>query len=482
MSAQVPISGILRALTPSPLLARFSDEIILEIFENLTDAELLSLAPISKHIHDLALLSYLGRYGITESDIANNTFPQLSTSGAFPALRVARFITGLTTLRLRFDPSRKLDGDVRALQNLMRRLRINSVDMDFLSRSTRRHARAVRQCDMVGMLFTLVSDYHSRPCVAISPIVVSIIRPQKPPLSAVLRVYSAMRAIGSKRYIRKWPAIEEEQFRQELTLFPIMRAVGVIPSISVQAFNPPHALGTLIVLRASGISALRFPPNLKLSAGEVTAIFENLTLPLLRGVEAAFSVVSRAPLHGFLCRHPTLERLRVSGPPKRGKSTAAPPALPCDALPRLEHILGSAQLNAWVLASENPFPQLTVVTLELHKGASTADAYRSTLRGVARRPAIDTVSLQIFAWLPWDGRHFHAGTAPEREVPYVVDLRITFKAGTGVRNLPAMVEWLRLFPGLREVSLFDDIEMKTVCTILRKEFPQITFTAYKMGK
>jgi hypothetical protein len=68
------------------------------------------------------LLSYLSRYGITETDIAANSFPQLSTSGAFPAFRIARFITGVDALRLRFDPRTQLDRDVRALASLARRL------------------------------------------------------------------------------------------------------------------------------------------------------------------------------------------------------------------------------------------------------------------------------------------------------------------------------------------------------------------------
>ncbi|KAJ6559300.1 hypothetical protein B0H10DRAFT_2119743 [Mycena sp. CBHHK59/15] len=460
----------------------FSDEIILEILEHLTDAELLSLAGISKHIHELALLSHLSRYGITENDIASNSFPPLSTSGAFRAFLLARFITGMNELRLRFDNSAQLDRDVRALTNLVQRLPpIRSIDLDA-------EMAAVRLGDMEGMVLSLISAYRSRPSVAISPLPVSIIRPHKPAFHAVRRWYSGIGTLGSEKYDRKGPLIDDQDFREEMGIFTLMRMGGLIPNISIRAFDPPNPLGTLIVLHASGISDLRFPSGLRLFCVEMSAIFENLQLPLLHGVEAALSTISAPSLLTFLRRHPTLRRLRLPGPPDHPKAPksntrARRDPLPPDALPQLEHVFGSVHLVAWVLASAHPFPQFTAVTIELHDGASTRDDYHNALRGIARRPALSTLTLHLDGWSPWNARDFDPATAPESDVPHVADLRLTFKWPSGVIRKPELlVEWLRLFRGLREVSLFNHISTTYLSGLLGRECPNIKFTWYKLGK
>ncbi|KAJ7606974.1 hypothetical protein DFH06DRAFT_1250555 [Mycena polygramma] len=469
--------------SPSVSTPRFTDEIILEILEHLDDEELLSLAPVSKHIHDLALLSCLSRYGITETDIAANAFPPLSTSGAFPAFRAARFITSVDKLRLKFDVGAKLDQDVLALASLARRLPIKSMDLDFAVRLTPRAVRAVRQCDMEGLIFTLISEHRSRPTVNISPFAVSIIRPHKPRFPLLRR-------------LRGRPQIKEAQFREELYILPLMRMGGAIPSISIRKFDVPDVLGTMLIFRASAISDLRFPPNLKLSAAEMTAIFEYLTLPLLRGVEAGLSGISGASLHGFLCRHRTLERLVLRGPSDpKSKSKGVhscdwgqQKVFPADVLPKLEHVLGSAPLIGWILASPSPFPLLTVVTIELHKGASTPAAYARALQGIARRPAIDTLSLQVYGWFPWDEKHFDARAAEavafERNASHIVDLRLTFKMqyGGSVAKTPLLAKWLRLFTGVRKLALVETVPMKGLAPFLQQECPHIECTAYHLKK
>ncbi|KAJ7077705.1 hypothetical protein C8R44DRAFT_911404 [Mycena epipterygia] len=470
---------------------------ILEILKYLTpDSELLSLAWISKQIHELSLLSYLSRYGITETDIASNSFPPLSTTGAFHALRLARFITGVEELHLRFDENAQLEEDFRALSDFVRRFpSIKWIDLEFP------HG-LVRWCDMEGALFTLISAYRSRLSVIVSPLTLSVIRPHKPAFYAARRLYSGIRAMASDTYVREGPSIDEEQFRQEMDIFPLMRAGGVIPSISIHGFDPPNPLGTLIVLRASDIFALRFPSNLRpsISSPEMTAIFDHLQLPLLCSLEATLYTISPPSLLAFLCHHPTLQRLTLRGPPDHAKSPksksksntrAHRAALPPDALPQLQHVCGSAHLVAWVLASPHPFPQLTASTLELYDGASMRDDYRSALRGIARRPAVRTLALHIDGWSPWSTQEFDGATVPERDLPNVVDLRLTFTSPSGTRftshsgmrrNFTLLVEWLRLFLGVREVSLLSHVLMAELSGLLGREFPDVKFMAYKLGK
>ncbi|KAJ6591694.1 hypothetical protein DFH09DRAFT_182050 [Mycena vulgaris] len=471
-------------LTPSApsTLPWFSDEVILEILEHLADAELLSLAGISKHFHELALLSHLSRYGITENDIASNSFPPLSTNGAFRAVLLARFITGMDELRLRFDNSAQLDRDVRALTNFVKRLPpIRSIDLEFPSRLARAEMTVVRPANMESMVLSLISAYRSRSSVAISPLPVCIIRPHKPAFHAVRRWYSGIGTLD-----RKGPLIDDRDFLGKIRILTLMRVAGVIPNISIRGFDPPNPLGTLIVLHASSIYDLRFPSELKLSCAEMSAIFENLQLPLLQGVEAALSTISAPSLLAFLCRHPTLRRLRLPGPPDHPKAPksnirARRDPLPPDALPQLEHVFGSAHLIAWVLASAYPFPQLTAVIIELHDGVSTRDDYHNALRGIARRPALSTLTLHIDGWSPWNARGFDPAMAPESDVPHVADLRLTFKWPSGIiRNPASLVEWLRLFRGLREVSLFNQISTTDLSGLLGRECPNIRFTWYKL--
>ncbi|KAJ7099042.1 hypothetical protein C8R43DRAFT_1244338 [Mycena crocata] len=473
--------------TSIPLLARFTDELILEIFEHLTNDELLPLATISKHIHSLALLSHLRRHGITESDIAANSYPPLSTSGAFPAFLIARFVTRLDSLKLRFDPSTKLDRHVSALATLVQRLPpIKSIDLEFCSWPARAQMNAARRCDMEGLLLTLISGYRSRPSVAVSPLSVTIIRPHKPSFHAVRRLYSFVRAPSSKK---SNPAgagglIEEHQIREKLVIFPLLRVGGVIPNISIRAFDAPDVLGTLIVLRASGISDLRFPSNLRLSPAEISAVFARIKLPLLRCVEAAFGAIDPAALHGFFCRHDSLQLLRLRGPPAvtRSAETATPrEPLPPDALPQLEHVLGSTPLLAWILASPHPFPELTVVTLELYKSPLAKTHYASALRGIAHRPNLTVVSLQLHGCAPWDAKEFDGPAAPERGLRHVRDLRVTWKALSAVpRNHMIVARWMKLFPSLDQVSLFDHLPMEVLCGLLERECPNVKFVPYKM--
>jgi len=45
-----------------------------------------------------------------------------------------------------------------------------------------------------------------------------------------------------------------------------------------------------------------------------------------------------------------------------------------------------------------------------------------------------------------------------------------------------LVEWLRLFRGVREVSLFSHVLVAELCGLLGREFPDIKFVPYRLGK
>jgi hypothetical protein len=143
-------------------------------------------------------------------------------------------------------------------------------------------------------------------------------------------------------------------------------------------------------------------------------------------------------------------------------------------------VLGSAQLVAWVLASPHPFPYLAVATIELNgfPTAGVRDDYRAALRGLARRLATDTLALHLKSWAPWEPLDYAAASAPERAMEHLVDLRVTFRLPSRVPHSEDLAKWLRLFPALRNVSLFDHLPLEDTCIVLRTKFPQTTFTGY----
>ncbi|KAJ7648088.1 hypothetical protein FB45DRAFT_895211 [Roridomyces roridus] len=224
---------------------RVPDEIFLEIFQHLSDDQLLPLAAISNHVQNLALVSCLSH---------RLSLPPLSTS----AFSLVRYITSIETLSLRLDPVRNIDRNVPALQILLRRLPVKAIELDFLPRP-----RAVRRgtCDIPGFLFKIISIYRVLPTVVVSPFSVSIVRPPKPPLHS-------WRRLVLRRSGRHGLAIEEKPFREQLIIFPIMRAGGLLPSISLRVFDAPSALGSVLIFRGHLLSELRLPSNILLSSPE----------------------------------------------------------------------------------------------------------------------------------------------------------------------------------------------------------------------
>ncbi|KAJ6545332.1 hypothetical protein B0H19DRAFT_1075666 [Mycena capillaripes] len=460
-------------------------EMILQIFAYLTDAELLSLASMSKQFHTLALLSYLARYGINETNISNNSYPLVSTSGAFRALCIARFVGGIDALRVRFDPSTKTQRDVRLLDSLVSRLPpINSVELEFLPRSSSWERQLVgSQCDLEGLMFRLISQYRSRPSVIVCPKDVTVLHTPNPLVHYLKRIVWCMPINGSKTYIKKRRLIYEKQFR--LTMEPRLwaDAGATIPTISLRRFDPPAAFGTVFILDAPNISRLHL--WFRTSKSETAMIFDVLSLPRLLTVDAEVSGISDASMHRFLCRHPSLKVLDFYGPPCDSDNVVQRQPLPPDALPHVRSISAGPSFLAWILVSDNPFPKLTVIKIRLW-GLSKAkmwNTYHTTLRGLARLPTVAALVLDLGNnFYPWDPSHFDPATAPELKVSHVVRLQICFfEVVRKKRTILSTVEWLRTFPSVREVELAAEVQVdrdfEKWCRLrLDRELPEIQFT------
>ncbi|KAJ6545318.1 hypothetical protein B0H19DRAFT_1266776 [Mycena capillaripes] len=182
-----------------------------------------------------------------------------------------------------------------------------------------------------------------------------------------------------------------------------------------------------------------------------------------------------------------LKVLYFFGPPCDPDHLVQRQSLPPDALPRVRSISAGPSFLAWILASENPFHKLTVIEIQLYKfrgfyfgKTKIWDTYRTSLRGLARLPTVATLKLAPDNFYPWDGGHFDPMRAPELNVTHVVRLQLYFRGVVRKkRTILLMAEWLRLFPGLRDVKLIGKVGIKnfeTLCALkLERELPQITF-------
>ncbi|KAJ7057467.1 hypothetical protein C8F01DRAFT_1152245, partial [Mycena amicta] len=401
------------------------EELFLEALAYVDDNDLLALATVSKHIHDLVLLLHLQRNGVTAADIHSHVIPQ-ADSAVVHSLRIARFVSRVDTLHLCFRFFGQHFGnanvlrDIAALAKLPEKFTgLTNILLDF---SPARIPRATLwACDTEGLLLALISAYLHRPTVCLSHINASIVRPRRPASTAIGRLLGRLHLRTKQR-----KQIQEKDFRNALYVLPLMRGVGYIPSIDIRAFLDVDApIGTIIILRYNLITTLSFPAESHLSSAEITAIFSNVTLPRLRTLRGDGLDVTIEALLAFFVRHPLLERVALRGVPQpynpegakkpRRRHHNPPPGplpqaptltqLPSDALPQLENILCGVHLAAQLLtiAASDPqaLPNLSFLTVELHGGQNAASAYADVLRGIARRTNLTGLGLHVFDWFPW---------------------------------------------------------------------------------
>ncbi|KAF7364239.1 hypothetical protein MSAN_01083700 [Mycena sanguinolenta] len=415
-----------------------SDELVLGIFECLTDADLLSLVTVSKHIHDVALMTHLGRYGITETDIQAGSFQ--CTSGAVCALRAARFITRIEALTIRFESSITLDRDIAALAGLARRVPpIKSVDLEW--RPMVITDLGARQPALAHLFLDLVS-HRSQPAIIVCPKKISVIRPQQPTRWGLL---ARLRVRGSK--YDSEPSIDEAELLQA---FPT-HALNAIMRMSIRVFP---GSGSLVVLFPEFIAYMHFPLDIR--PAEVTLLLLHLNLPAATdSVMNYTSAISDPALHAFICRHQTLRRLSLRGDPVAVTEPLHP--LPSTSLPQLESIHGSACLLSWVLASPQNSPHLVHAWIQLYPRRGTQDYYRTALCGLALRPTARQLTFQFMGWAPWNTADFAAPSAPERTLSRITALYLEFRVPSNLPQATVLIKWLQLFDGLRHVTFYQAV-------------------------
>ncbi|KAJ7271735.1 hypothetical protein C8J57DRAFT_287037 [Mycena rebaudengoi] len=452
----------------------FPNEVLLKIFYHLTDTELLALAPVSTNIHDLALLTHLSRYGISETEIASQNFPEMTTNGAFHAFCLARFVTRPAAIRLRFDLGAWIDNDVRAFVTLARRLPpIPFIEMKFPPRPW--NSAANERCDMEALFLALLDSRSSRPVAVLYGPQVDIIRPHNPLAAVLRRLISITQNFASKGATKSLETGGDGlkvKFRKPIPeRFLCEPEGGGIHSVTIQLLDPPCALGALVVLEGDMTSAIDFAPEPRLSRANTSAIFANLRLPHLNQVEAGLRLISMPALNTFLSNHPTLTHVLLYGLPDIADRVPHTP-LASTTLPNIVHLRGHTSLCAWILQSPHPFTSLTSIRLELYKSIQPND-YSDCLRGIARRPCVTSLALDLHTWHPWAALQ----DAPvECDMPHVSTLQLTFwgpPPRLARSAIPDLAQWIRLFDGVRRVILIGMGEL--LREMLRPQCPGVDF-------
>ncbi|KAF7364250.1 F-box domain-containing protein [Mycena sanguinolenta] len=441
-----------------------SDELVLGICECLTDADLLSLATVSKHIHDIALMTHLGRHGITETDIQAGSFQ--CTSGAVCALRTARFITKIEALTIQFQSRARLGWDIAALAGLARRVPpIKSVDLEWgplvgIDLRARKSALAHLFLDLVS--------HRSQPAIIVCPKRISVVRPQQP----IRRRLLARLRVRGPRYESE-PNIEKAELLQAFPTPPLKAALRM----SIRVFP---GSGSLVVLFPEVTEYMHFPLDIR--PAEVTLLLLHSNLPVVKVCSMDDTcAISDPALHPFICRHQTLRWLYLGGDPADETMETDPILpLPSGSLPQLEGIHGSAYLLSWVLASLQNSPNLVYATIQLYLRPGTRDYYRTALCGLALRPTTRWLTCQFTGWAPWNTPDFAAPNAPERTLSHVTDLYLEFRVPSKLPQAAVLIEWLQLFDGLHQVAFYQvsSSSSKKLRIVLQKKFPNITFSMH----
>ncbi|KAF7364225.1 hypothetical protein MSAN_01082100 [Mycena sanguinolenta] len=305
--------------------------------------------------------------------------------------------------------------------------------------------------------------------IIVSPMRISVVRPQQPTRRGLL---AHLRVRGPK--YESEPKLDETELLRAFPTFPSRATMRM----SIRVFP---GSGSLVVLFPELTDDMSFPLDIR--PAEVTLLLLHLNLPMVMFCSLNdTSAVSDPALHPFICRHQTLTHLCLRGDLSK-ESTVTKPLLPLPSgsLPQLESIYGSACLLSWVLASPQNSPNLVYASIQLYPRPGTQDYYRTALCGLALRPTARQLAFQFMGWAPWHTADFAAPSAPERTLSHVLALYLEFRVPSKLPQATVLIEWLKLFDGLRQVTFYSP-SSKRLRIVLQKEFPNITFNMHAYSR
>ncbi|KAF7304542.1 hypothetical protein HMN09_00856900 [Mycena chlorophos] len=514
-------------------MAVLPDELLLRIFSLAPDDTLFSLAPVSRHVHEMALLCHLERHGVSLADIEAGDIPRgrsRAPSCIIRALFLARFVPQIRNLRLGFTAGESLPSiarDLRLLRAIASRnggakgpatisldIRIQ-LDVDYLHDNA---ADALAFSAALAELLVVHGIHPAKPFVLVdSTRIVACPGPRRHgPTIPFRRRKRGDEDVGYMKEIREethnfLSRIAGEQ-SQTINIDLLWRSNS--ESSRSKGYD---RLGALCVVNAETLT--HFAPVLQSGSSVLAAIPEvlrRLTFPSLQVMRLSFQLAfpkaeksgpdADPALVDFLCRHSGIRVLRLDG--ARAEATAAndappqdawknvvswlspgpltmrrsnpqhrppPPILPPNTLTAVNHLFSDIRLGAWLLSpASRGLPNLTAVTLRLHSTSieTTRAAYATVIKGIAGRPLIRKLVLQIADWAPWHDAHGlghgHGHDpqqlAPECGLAHLAELHLVSMPSyldylpRAVLYQKAMVLWLERFPpfsaGLRSLTLW----------------------------
>ncbi|KAJ7053468.1 hypothetical protein C8F01DRAFT_1329658 [Mycena amicta] len=423
----------------------FPDEVLLLFFSFLDDIQLLALAAVSKHIHEMALQLHLERHGVALPDIHNGIIPLGTRSEAVQALSLARFVGSLHSLNLRFDGSEDITTQRRsfcALERLCTRL------------TTIPAIRLEVRTSLLAINDTMVS--------VLAPVINLVANPQHPLI--------CVGPLGMRITPRTDSAISKSPYGTPYALTTALVSAKGSESL-MMIFGPDErdreCIGALLLVDSDRTHGIHIRQTRALRPAAVVALLHHISAPHLATLQITsqreVGVQFDKALADFIGRHPALQTMKIEGAvklrrPSHGEEPLASPRLTPGALPHLYSLQVSVRIAAWLLLGDT-FTHLSFVRLELHGKLETQDDYQAALLAISLRPRLNRLRLEMFQWAPWEPQvHWPESREPERLPANISQLVLSFHPKEGIPAAPGAFEpfiaWVQRWPGLDKLTFY----------------------------
>ncbi|KAF8176362.1 hypothetical protein K438DRAFT_1979154 [Mycena galopus ATCC 62051] len=463
-------------------LLQLPRELILSILDCLPEPELLRFCEVSSGSQQLALLTLLARYGVSESQIHSQELSKIS-SRAIHSL-CASYPTILPNIRrLDFDFT---NGDVdhlhpwRSLIHLAECFPIiPRISFAFSDRSSASERFSGLWNMLPTTLIALMGKSHARPVVIIHYLGVTALHPKVPNLlKRALKTPTRPSALAV-------PVVDKMKLTRKLfSTIATASTRRLLSTISLRSFNtdPPAPLGVLMVLNSSAISYLDIDDRV-LSRAEWEFLMGELHLPSLRAliirVDFEFNHQNHSHLSAFIEKHDKIEFLDFPRDwsclhDDTRNSTLKP--FSTSTLLYLKHITASARVVAGILQIANEFPLLEYVGIGSREPILPADkdkaknrpktdgdsngaaCVQDALRALAARPSVMTLVLHLQSIaLPW--ADFHSAEEKNTRAETLNSIqKLELVRWTREAGHTAFPAWLALFPALQDVLISADMD------------------------
>ncbi|KAJ7176870.1 hypothetical protein C8R46DRAFT_1213442 [Mycena filopes] len=409
------------------LLLRLPQELILAIYEYLAEPELVNLYAVASAAKELAILTFVTRYGISEALLQSGSL-HISCS-ARRAFGYSRPVVQGPTIR--FDDREHVDHLPlwRTIVHFaMHAPVIPSIDFTFPANNP----------DIVKSFSTAVPSLMG--ATAFKPVLIinysgsACVRPQGP--------HSTIDRGKLARTIQLSISTAAKQTQ--------------LSTIHIRAFPQATAsVGCVVVVNPSAISFLDVDAAM-VSTSEWEFVLPRLKLPTLRRTRIHVDLECSA-LSSFFANHAGIEHLdfRADWSELFTESWHRFPSLPA-----LKYLAGSARVINLALqrpaVQKNQFPLLKCVCINFTPQVDDTADFPLALHRIAACSSVGCLALRIsaFSELPWTS-NLALADRPERALRNIRKVQIS--PWTHDSESAQFSEWLRMFPKLKKLEVSGDL-------------------------